>query len=202
MDKLSKPERTDRYRFLSAGANITLTPSGNSIQIASTGGGGGGGVTSLNALSGAVTLSAGANITLTPSGNNIQIDATGGGGGGTPNDTPNTTMSRDGSGNTAVSDLLATRLNVGTGNTLSGTQASIAGGQNNTASGTASFVGGGQGNQASGPGSFVGGGGYDGYFSLANIASGGACTVGGGRGNTASGAEYATVGGGAGVTQW
>lgn len=44
-------------------------------------GGGGGGVTSLNTLTGAVTLSAGSNITLTPSGNDIEIASTGGGGG-------------------------------------------------------------------------------------------------------------------------
>jgi hypothetical protein len=39
---------------------------------------GGGGVTSLNTLTGAVTLSAGTNITLTPSGNNVAIAASGG----------------------------------------------------------------------------------------------------------------------------
>lgn len=38
-----------------------------------------GGVTSLNTLSGNVTLSAGSNITLTPSGNDIAISASGGG---------------------------------------------------------------------------------------------------------------------------
>ena len=43
------------------------------------GGGGGGGVTSLNTLTGSVTISAGANITLTPSGNNIAIASASGG---------------------------------------------------------------------------------------------------------------------------
>jgi hypothetical protein len=38
-----------------------------------------GGVTSLNALTGAVTISAGANVTLTPSGNDIAIASSGGG---------------------------------------------------------------------------------------------------------------------------
>ncbi len=38
-------------------------------------------VTSLNGLSGVVTLSAGSNITLTPDGNDIEIAASGGGGG-------------------------------------------------------------------------------------------------------------------------
>jgi hypothetical protein len=59
---------------LSAGSNITLTPSGNTISIASTAAGG---VTSVNSISGALTLSAGSNITLTPSGNSISISATG-----------------------------------------------------------------------------------------------------------------------------
>jgi hypothetical protein len=45
------------------------------------GGGGGGGVTSLNTLSGAVTLAQGSGITITPSGNTLTIAATGGGGG-------------------------------------------------------------------------------------------------------------------------
>lgn len=45
-----------------------------------SGGGGGGGVTSVNGLSGALTLAAGSNITLTPSGNTITIASTGGGG--------------------------------------------------------------------------------------------------------------------------
>jgi hypothetical protein len=42
----------------------------------------GGGVSSLNTLTGAITLAAGSNITLTPSGNTITIDSTGG---STPN---------------------------------------------------------------------------------------------------------------------
>lgn len=44
-------------------------------------GGGSGGVTTLNSLSGALTLVAGSGITVTPSGSNITIAATGGGGG-------------------------------------------------------------------------------------------------------------------------
>jgi hypothetical protein len=39
-------------------------------------------VTSINTLTGAVTLAAGANVTLTPVGNTITIASTGGGGGG------------------------------------------------------------------------------------------------------------------------
>ena len=44
------------------------------------GGGDGGGVTSLNTLTGAVTLEEGSNITITPSGQNLRIDAAGGDG--------------------------------------------------------------------------------------------------------------------------
>ncbi len=51
------------------------------------GSGPGGGVTSLNTLTGAVTISAGSNITLTPSGNDIEISATGGGGSPAGSDT-------------------------------------------------------------------------------------------------------------------
>jgi hypothetical protein len=45
----------------------------------SSGGGSGGGVTSLDGLTGAVTLSEGSGITLTPTGNDIEIAATGSG---------------------------------------------------------------------------------------------------------------------------
>lgn len=48
------------------------------------GGSGGGGVTSLNSITGAVTLAAGTNITLTPVGQTITINATGGSGSQTP----------------------------------------------------------------------------------------------------------------------
>lgn len=47
------------------------------------GGGGGGGVTSLNSLTGALTLVAGSGISITPAGSNITIASTGGGGANT-----------------------------------------------------------------------------------------------------------------------
>jgi hypothetical protein len=58
-------------------AQVTITPS-NGITASSGGGGGGAGVSSLNTLTGAVTLAAGTNISLTPSGNTITIAGTGG----------------------------------------------------------------------------------------------------------------------------
>src|ERR1700678_3772508 len=54
-------------------------------------GGGGGGVSSLNSLSGALSLVAGSGITITPSGSMITIASSGGGGGA----------------NTALSNLVA-----------------------------------------------------------------------------------------------
>jgi hypothetical protein len=70
---------------LTAGTNISLYTSGNSIVIGvsgSTGGGSSGGVTTLNSLSGAITLSAGTNISLYTSGNTIVIGVSGSTGGG------------------------------------------------------------------------------------------------------------------------
>ena len=92
-------------------------------------------------------------------------------------------------------DLQAARLKVGTGHTLSGAWATIAGGSGSTANGQYATVGGGDSNQALGPGAFVGGGGWDGTTVAGNIASGSASTASGGLGNTASG-YVSTVGGG------
>lgn len=73
--------RASAYVSGNAGVNILVSASTNS---------GGSGVSSLNSLSGAVTIAAGTNVTLTPSGNTITIASTGGGGGFTPsiNGTP------------------------------------------------------------------------------------------------------------------
>ena len=56
------------------------------------------GVTSLNGLTGAVTLSAGSNVTFGGSGNNIIINASGGGGGGLSAVSHDGTLSGDGAG--------------------------------------------------------------------------------------------------------
>lgn len=65
---------------LAAGTNTTVTTSGETITISSTGAGGAG-VSSLNTLTGAITLAAGTNTTITPSGNTLTISSTGSGGG-------------------------------------------------------------------------------------------------------------------------
>jgi hypothetical protein len=63
---------------LAAGSNITLTPAGNIITIASTGGGTGSGITgsyvsNIAGLSGAIGLSAGTDVTIAISGNTLTI---------------------------------------------------------------------------------------------------------------------------------
>jgi hypothetical protein len=69
---------------LTAGTNISLYTSGNTIVIGVSGSTGvsSGGVTTLNTLSGAVTLVAGTNISLFRTGNNITIGVSGGSSGG------------------------------------------------------------------------------------------------------------------------
>ena len=68
---------------LTAGTNISLYTSGNSIVIGVSGStAGSGGVTTLNTLSGAVTLVAGTSISLFRTGNNITIGVSGGTSGG------------------------------------------------------------------------------------------------------------------------
>ena len=91
---------------LAAGANVTITPSGNTLTIGSSGSGAladdavtsakiadgtiaagdiGGSqvVKSVNGLQDAVTFVAGSNVTITPSGNSLSISANMGGGAGT-----------------------------------------------------------------------------------------------------------------------
>jgi len=129
-------------------------------------------VLSLDGLTDAVQLSAGANVTIGTNGNSLTIAATGAG--------------------SSTGDVLGARLNIGVGNTLSGVQATIAGGSNNTASATGAFVGGGGNNaiQVGADFSSIGGG-------FGNVVPSGllGATIGGGYQNTNSG-NYATVAGG------
>ena len=98
-------------------------------------------------------------------------------------------------GKITTGDLAAARLSVGTGHTLTGVGASIAGGQQNTVSGDYSFLGGGFGNTNSGQGSFLGGGSVNTVSGLLSFLGGGerntnsgySAFLGGGYGNTVSG---------------
>jgi len=76
------------------------------------GGGGGGGVTTLNTLSGAVTLTAGTNVTFTTSGNDISISSSGGGGGGGISSITGTTPVAITSGSTPVVSMVAASTSV------------------------------------------------------------------------------------------
>jgi hypothetical protein len=83
----------------------------------------------------------------------------------------------------------------GYGNTAGGQQSFVGGGVHNVASADYGIVVGGFHNTASGLGSFVGGGGFDGYNYLANSASGAGSFIGGGLDNATIG-NQSTVGGG------
>ena len=65
---------------LEAGNNVTITPNGNTLTIA-TEIGAGQAVKGLNGLTDQVELEAGPNVTITPNGNKLTIAATGGGAG-------------------------------------------------------------------------------------------------------------------------
>jgi trimeric autotransporter adhesin len=114
------------------------------------------------------------------------------------------------SGGSIASDVtISNRINVGNGNVVTGTYASVTGGSTNVASGNKSFVGGGQYNKARGELSIVAGGGglvqADSNLanSLGSTVSGGThnralqntATIGGGYLNTASG-NASTISGG------
>ncbi|MBI4914341.1 MAG: hypothetical protein HY825_00710 [Acidobacteria bacterium] len=66
---------------LAAGANITVTPSGNTLTIAATGGGGASGVSSVNAVTGAVTITGGGATNVTTAGNTITVTSSASGSG-------------------------------------------------------------------------------------------------------------------------
>ncbi|OFV81704.1 MAG: hypothetical protein A2Y78_02845 [Acidobacteria bacterium RBG_13_68_16] len=76
-------------------------------------------VSSLNGLSGSVTLAAGANVTITPSGNTLTIAAIGGSGTSLPSGTTGQTLYNNGSAWAATSALTNDGTNVGMSGNLS-----------------------------------------------------------------------------------
>jgi hypothetical protein len=93
-----------------SGGDVILDVNGYYAPVAS--------VTSLNALTGNVTLAAGSNVTLTPAGNTVTIAATGGPGGALPSGTANQTLYNNGSAWTASSALTNDGTNVAISGTL------------------------------------------------------------------------------------
>ncbi len=57
---------------IAPGANISITPSGNTLTVAATGV-----ITTVNGLSGNVLLAPGTNVSITPSGNTLTVSSTG-----------------------------------------------------------------------------------------------------------------------------
>lgn len=81
-------------------------------------------VTSLNTLTGAVTLAQGANVTITPSGNTLTIAASGG---SLPSGTSGQTLRNDGTSWVAAGNLVNDGTKVGIGTTSPGQKLSVAG---------------------------------------------------------------------------
>jgi len=189
---------------LAAGANVSITPSGNTLTVASTGGGGSGW-----SLTGNAGTTPGVDFLGTTDFEPLELwvnDARAfrlEPGNGDPNVI-------GGSGNSADPAVGAGTIAGGTQNSVSGGYPTVSGGEynqatangavvgggyDNKASAAQAMVGGGAQNMASGPGAFVGGGGYDGTSFSGNSATTPAATVSGGYQNAASG-YYSTVGGG------
>jgi trimeric autotransporter adhesin len=202
---------------LSPGVNVTITPTGNTLTIASTAGGGTG--WSLTGNRG--TSPANGNFLGTLDDQPLELwvnglralrlepgvtgdDAPNVIGGSSANYAASGTVGATISGGGALNYENSSLTNsvtadfgtVGGGaNNTATFVATVGGGYGNSASGGYSTVGGGLENQATNFGSFVGGGGYDGNSVSGNMAVGAAATVAGGLGNLASGL-YAMVGGG------
>ncbi len=133
----------------------TLTGTGASVILQyegwayAPGGGGSTGVTSLNTLTGAITLAAGTNITLTTSGNTITIAASGGGSGCSVSGTSGQLVYNNGSSGCSSS---ATTITSGGSITLPSTQVLSWNGDTGISRGAAGVVDIGTGTQGSNAG--------------------------------------------------
>ena len=189
---------------LSPGANVTITPNGNTLTIASIGGGGG----SAWSLTGNLNTT-GSNFLGTLDNQPLDLwvnsaralrlepDGTGGNAPNVIGGASNNMVSPGNGGDTVGGGYNNAITGASYGSTIAGGvhntangggSQTVGGGVQNTVGGLYSTVSGGEGNTASTNGAAVGGGG-------GNTASGRAATVSGGEFNTASG-DGAVVGGG------
>jgi hypothetical protein len=189
---------------LSPGANVTITPNGNTLTIASIGGGGG----SAWSLTGNLNTT-GSNFLGTLDNQPLELwvnsaralrlepDGTGGNAPNVIGGASNNMVSPGNGGDTVGGGYNNAITGASYGSTIAGGvhntangggSQTVGGGVQNTVGGLYSTVSGGEGNTASTNGAAVGGGG-------GNTASGRAATVSGGEFNTASG-DGAVVGGG------
>jgi len=190
---------------LAAGANVTITPSGNTLTVASTGGGG-----SSWSLTGNAGTTPGTDFLGTSDNEPLELWVNGGralrlepGNSGSPNVIGGYGSSADSSvgGGTIAGGIQNTVSNSyptvsgGAYNHAIASGSVVGGGYNSTASGVFATISGGAQNNAIGAGSFVGGGGFDGTTFAGNTAAFPAATAVGGLGNTAVG-NYSTVVGG------
>ncbi|MGA2247109.1 MAG: tail fiber domain-containing protein [Verrucomicrobiota bacterium] len=172
---------------LAPGANVTITPSGNTLTIASSGGASGGGSNSWSLTGNSGTV-AGINFLGTTDNQPLELHVNGTvafrlvpGYVGDPN-----VVGGSGHGVGLYSD--AVTIAGGSANSISGQNATIGGGYQNSAANDFSTIAGGSFNSAENALATVGGG-------EDNQASGDSATVGGGAQNNCSGAD-ATIGGG------
>ena len=179
---------------LAAGSNVTITPSGNTLTIASTGGGGGG-----NTLDAAYDQGgAGIGRTITADNGAVNIQGTGGlkvtGAVWLDGTTGGTPVSGAGTRMMWIPAKAAFRAGEVSGTEWDdasiGTYSTVHGGQNNTASSQWSIVGGGKDNIAQiGSYAMVSGG-------MGNNANNTSSAIAGGRANNATGVESFVGGGG------
>ena len=175
------------------GSNISITPAGNMLTIASTGGEGGGDITAVNAGEGLTGGGSSGSVTLAVANGGITSTHLADDSVGLSELAPEVSFGRVQPGDGSSVDSPSLILGHPSNSVPAGTNGATIGGGGrpgfpNTASGAWSTVGGGRSNQASDEQATVAGG-------LNNQASGFLSTIGGGASNRASD-DISTVGGG------